>query len=223
LLSDAIKEDKVKEDVKHKQAFLAYLFFSNSNDKKHSRLKKTVANDHAKGDVEAFPSNCHAALTLTNDFKPLVIEGTALMATQGTAFAQKQKRAGTPATSTECSYNKEYFADKECHNCGKLEHPSKCCHQKKKGMAKKDSEDHKLVSRNKSAKTTKSLTKQVKTLKKSVSALQAHQDESNDDSSLYSVEGEAHFQYARAAIATSHPEVALTLKSHTARDLDLNL
>ena len=31
-LSDVIKEDKVKEDVK--QAFLAYLFFSNSNNNK---------------------------------------------------------------------------------------------------------------------------------------------------------------------------------------------
>ncbi len=37
-----------------------YLFFINSNDKKHSQLKKTVANDHAKGDGEAFPSSCHA-------------------------------------------------------------------------------------------------------------------------------------------------------------------
>ena len=64
-LSDAIKEAKVKEDVK--QAFLAYLFFSNSNNNKHSQLKKTVANDHAKGDIEAFPSSCHAAFMLMND------------------------------------------------------------------------------------------------------------------------------------------------------------
>jgi hypothetical protein len=41
LLSDSSKEAKVKEDVK--QEFLAYLFFSNSNNKKHSQLKKTVA------------------------------------------------------------------------------------------------------------------------------------------------------------------------------------
>jgi hypothetical protein len=120
LLSDVIKEEKVKEDIK--QAFLAFLFFSNSNDKKHSRLKKTVTNDHAKGDVEAFPSSCYAALTLMNDFKPLVIKETAPMAAQGTAFAQKQKGARTLATGTKCNYNnnKEYFADKECHNCGKL-------------------------------------------------------------------------------------------------------
>jgi hypothetical protein len=47
LLLDTVKEAKVKEDVK--QFFLAYLFFINSNNKKHSQLKKTVANDHVKG------------------------------------------------------------------------------------------------------------------------------------------------------------------------------
>ena len=94
-------------------------------------------------------------------------------------------------------------------------------YSEEKGKAKKDSEDDKSVSSNKSAKTIKSLTKQVKTLKKSVSALQAHQENSNDKSSLSSVEGDTHFQYVCAAIATSHPEVALALKSHKARDLDL--
>ncbi len=131
LLSDTVKEDKVKDDVK--QAFLAYLFFINSNDKKHSQLKKTVANDHAKGDGEAFPSSCHAALTLMNDFKPLVIKATAPAASQGTAFAQKQQKGdGTLGGGIECSYNKEYFADKECHNCGKKGHPARCCSQKKR-------------------------------------------------------------------------------------------
>jgi hypothetical protein len=90
LLSDTVKEDKVKDDVK--QAFLAYLFFINSNDKKRSQLKKTAAYDHAKGDGEAFPSSCHAALTLMNDFKPLVVEATAPVASQGTAFSQKQQK-----------------------------------------------------------------------------------------------------------------------------------
>ena len=45
-LSDSIKEGKVKEDVK--QAFLVYLFFINGNSKKHSQLKKTVANNMQK-------------------------------------------------------------------------------------------------------------------------------------------------------------------------------
>jgi len=95
-LADAMKESKVKDNVK--QAFLAYLFFINSNDKKHSQLKKTVANNHAKGDIEAYPSSFHASLTLMNDFKPLVIEGTAPVAAQGTAFAQKKQGPGTGRT-----------------------------------------------------------------------------------------------------------------------------
>jgi hypothetical protein len=71
------------------------------------------------------------------------------------------------------------------------------------------------------SKSIKSLTKQIKTLKKSVSALQAHQEDSNDDSSLSSVEGDAHFQYACAAIGSSYPRIAMALKSYKARDLDL--
>ncbi len=110
-----------------------------------------MANDHAKGDAKAYPSSCHAALTLMNSFKPLVIKGAAPVAAQGTAFAQKQKQkvAGTPAT--ECNYNKEYFAVKECHNFGKKGHPARCG-TNKKAKAKKDSEDDKSVLRSKSIK-----------------------------------------------------------------------
>jgi hypothetical protein len=215
LLLDTVKEAKVKEDVK--QAFLAYLFFINSNKKKHSQLKKTRANDHTRGNTEAYPSSCHAALTMMNNFKPLVIKGAAPVAAQGTAFDQKQKQkvAGTPAT--ECNYNKEYFADKECHNCGKKGHSARCC-ANKKCKAKKDSEDNKSVS---SLKSIKSLTKQIKTLKKLVSVQQAHQENSDDNSSLSSEDGDAHFQYACAAIEATNPKVAMALKSHKARDLDL--
>ncbi len=46
-----MKEAKVKKDGK--QAFLVYLFFINSKDKKNSQLEKIVANNHAKGNVEA--------------------------------------------------------------------------------------------------------------------------------------------------------------------------
>jgi hypothetical protein len=98
LLLDTVKEAKVKEDVK--QAFFVYFFFIDSNDKKHSQLKKTMSNNHANDNSEAYPSSCHAALTLVNNFKPLVIKDAAPVAAQGTTFAQKQKQkvAGTPAT-----------------------------------------------------------------------------------------------------------------------------
>jgi hypothetical protein len=58
-------------------------------------------------------------------------------------------------------------------------------------------------------------------LKKLVSALQAHQEDSDADSSFFSKEGDTHFQYACAAIATTHPQVAMAFKSHKAQDLDL--
>jgi hypothetical protein len=140
-----------------------------------------VANYHAKGNAEAYPSSCHA-VTLMNNFKPLVIKGAAPVAAQGTAFAQKQKQkvAGTPAT--ECNYNKEYFANKECHHCDKKGHPVRCC-TNKKGKAKKDLEDDKSVS---SVKSIKLLNKKIKTLKKPVSVLQAHQEDSGDSANLSS-------------------------------------
>ncbi len=112
--------------------------------------------------------------------------------------------------------NKEYFANKECHNCGKKGHPARL--YQKKNKAKKDSEDDKSVS---SSKLIKSLTKQIKTLKKLVSALQTHQEDSYNDSSLSSEDGDAHFQYACAAIEATYPKVAMALKSYKARDLDL--
>ena len=89
---DTVKEANVKEDVK--QAFLAYLFFINSNDKKHSHLKKTVVNDHAKGDAKAYPSSCHAALTLMNDFKPLVIESATLGSSPGYSICPEAEAKG---------------------------------------------------------------------------------------------------------------------------------
>ncbi len=77
------------------------------------------------------------------------------------------------------------------------------------------------MSSSKSNKTIKSLAKQVKTLKKLVSTLQAHNKDSEDNSSISSEEGDAHFQYACAAIASTNSNVAMALKSPKAWDLDL--
>ncbi len=51
--------------------------------------------------------------------------------------------------------------------------------------------------------------------------LQAHQEDSNNNSSLFSEDGDVHFQYACAAIKATNPKVAMALKSHKARGLDL--
>jgi hypothetical protein len=113
--------------------------------------------------------------------------------------------------------NKEYFANRECHNCGKKGYPERCC-TNKKGKVKKDSEDNKSLS---SSKLIKSLTKQVKTLKKLVTMLKAHKEDINNDCSLSSEDGDAHFQYACAAVEATNQKLAMVHKSHKSQDLDL--
>jgi hypothetical protein len=54
-----------------------------------------------------------------------------------------------------------------------------------------------------------------------VGVLQAHNKDSKDDSSISSEEGDVHFQYACATIASTNLNVAMALKSPKAWDLDL--
>jgi hypothetical protein len=154
---------------------------------------------------------------MMNDFKPLVIKGAGQVVALDKAFAQKQKQKVARTPATECNYNKEYFANKECHSCGKKWHPARCC-TNKKGKAKKECKDDKSVS---DSKLIESLTKKGKTLKKLVSVLQAHQADSKNNSSLSNEDEEAHFQYECVAIKTTNPKVAMALKSNKAQNLDL--
>ncbi len=78
-------EQKNVRDVVE-QEYLAYLFINNSNEKLHSQLKKDLANDYSKGNMEAYPSDIHKALTLMNEYKPSKLDVPPLPA-QGTAFA----------------------------------------------------------------------------------------------------------------------------------------
>jgi hypothetical protein len=68
------------------QEYQAYLFINNSNQKLHSQLKKDMANNYTKGNMEVYPSDIHKALTLMNEYKPLKLD-VAPVPTQGTAFA----------------------------------------------------------------------------------------------------------------------------------------
>ncbi len=78
------KQKNVRDVVE--QEYLAYLFINNSNQKLRSQLKKDVANDYLKGNMEAYPSDSHKALTLMNEYKPLKLDAAPVPA-QGTAFA----------------------------------------------------------------------------------------------------------------------------------------
>ncbi len=77
------KQKNIREVVE--QEYLAYLFINNSNQKLRSQLKKDAANNYLNGNMEAYPSDIHKALTLMNKYKPLKLD-VAPMATQGTPF-----------------------------------------------------------------------------------------------------------------------------------------
>ncbi len=62
------KQKNVRDAVE--QEYLACLFINNSNQKLHSQLKKDVANDYLKGNMEVYPSDIHKALTLMHEYKP---------------------------------------------------------------------------------------------------------------------------------------------------------
>ncbi len=61
-----------------KQEYLAYLFINNSNAKIHSQLKKDLANNYSKGNMDAYPKDIHKALTLMNEYKPLKLDAPRL-------------------------------------------------------------------------------------------------------------------------------------------------
>jgi hypothetical protein len=80
---------RIREHVE--QEYLAYLFLNNSSAKLHTQLKKDVANEYSKGNIDAYPTDIHKALTLMNEYKPLKLDVPAVTA-QGTAFATKGKQ-----------------------------------------------------------------------------------------------------------------------------------
>ncbi len=74
-----------------KQEYLAYLFINYSNAKLHSQLKKDVASNYSKGNMDAYPNDIHKALTLMNKYKPLKLDAQVIPA-QGTAFVTGGQR-----------------------------------------------------------------------------------------------------------------------------------
>jgi hypothetical protein len=63
------EQKNVRDIMEHE--YLAYLFINNSNQKLHSQLKKDMANDYSKRNMQAHPSDIHKALTLMNEYDDL--------------------------------------------------------------------------------------------------------------------------------------------------------
>ncbi len=212
------KQNNVREVVE--QEYLGYLFINNSNQKLHSQLKKDIANNYSKGNMEAYPSDIHKTLTLMNEYKPLKLN-VALVSTQGTAFASTScKGKGKKASSRT-----KYISNSDWKTMSS-EAQTKVINACKK--AAEDDDNEKSSASAKSAKMIKSISKTMKSLKKdncmlkkSVSALQKCKEYDEDDLSVPSTEGWSHFQKAIEFLEESYPKIALALKS--SKSLYLNL
>ncbi len=70
----------------------------------HSQLKKNVANDYSKENIDAYPNDIYKALTLMNEYKPLKLD-TPVIPAQEIAFvanSQGDKKKGKGKTTTKC-------------------------------------------------------------------------------------------------------------------------
>ncbi len=150
------KQKNVRDVVE--QEYLAYLFINNSNQKLHSQLKKDVANDNSKGNMEAYPFDIHKALTLMNEYKPLKLD-VAPVPAQGTAFATTSCKGKGKKASGKTKYisNSNWKAMSP-------EAQTKVINACKK--AAEDDDNEKSSARAKSEKTMKSISKAMKPLEK---------------------------------------------------------
>jgi hypothetical protein len=202
------------------EEYQAYLFINSSNQKLHSQLKKIVTKNYLKGNMEAYPSDIHKALTLMNECKPLKLDA-APMPAQGMAFA---------TTSHKGKGKKAFGGTKYISNFNwktmSPEAQTKVINICKE--AAEDDDDDKYSASAKSAKMMKSISKTMKSLekdngrlKKSVSALQKCKEDDDNDLSISSAEGSSHFQKATKFLEESYPKIAPALKLSKSLNLDL--
>jgi hypothetical protein len=187
----------------------------------HSQLKKDVANNYLKENIEAYPSDIHKALPLMNEYKPLKLD-VAPVPAQGMAFATTSCKGKGKKASGRAKYisNSNWKAMTP-------EAQTKVIKAHKKAAEEVD--DEKFSASAKSAKMKKSISKTMKSLekynhrlKKSVCALQKCKEDADDnDLSISSAEGLSHFQKVIEFLKESYPKIALALKLSKSLDLDL--
>jgi hypothetical protein len=206
---------RIREQVK--QEYLAYLFLHNSSAKLHTQLKKDVANDYSKGNIDAYPTDIRKALTLMNEDKPLKLDGPAVTA-QGTAFATKGKQGQKKGGDKSPKHN-DYIKALDWNKMTP-EAKTKIIEARKKQSKASDDDDKSVASVKSLTKTVTSLEKSNRKLKKLVSALQKCEEDDDTDSSLSS-EGTNHFQKGVEMLQKCNPKIVLALKTKKSNDLDL--
>jgi uncharacterized protein YodC (DUF2158 family) len=181
----AAEQLAVREDAEER--YISYAFLRQSGTQ-HGNLKVDLQNDFTTGD-NRYPKNRQQTLHLLDKYSKTIVPKTTQ--SEGTSFAQKGGRGNgnkgnaSKGNATKKPFDKEFWKDKECYNCGGKGHPSSHC-------PKDDAEDD-----NKSqAKSVKKLTKEMKSIKKAFTQLQKTKEEDSDISDSDESEQASHFQFA---------------------------
>ena len=206
--TDAEKE-KVQEDSEER--YLSYVFMRQSGSQ-HAKLKVDLQNDFTVGE-DRYPKNRQQTLHLLDKYsKTAVVPKQTL--TEGASFAQGSGNGGGRGgggDGTKKPFDKEWWKNKECYNCGNKGHPANACpeneKEKEKGKGKGKADDDKSVA---TTASVKKLEKELKAMKKSFKTVHTQlQDLREDESDISDSDTESatsHFQFEHDAFQFAQVE-----------------
>ena len=197
-------DENEKADVveKSEERYLTYLFITHSSSV-NDRLKNSLRDDYAKGQ-DNYPKTMQEALHLLEKFTKTT--PTLQVGSEGRTFAQQ----GQATPTRGGGYDRSYWKDKTCNNCGAAGHPSWACTSPKPGkdkkkdkkQPKKDKGDDASKSSSRSKSSSKNIKKLTKTFATLSDKLEQLVEQSEDESDLTDSSGEG------TSFFTFHTELA---------------
>jgi hypothetical protein len=178
----AEQKQAVREDTEER--YISYAFLHQSG-AQHGNLKVDLRNDFTTGS-NRYPKTHQQTLHLLDKYsKTVVVPKTT--SSEGSSFAQKGGRGGRGRKGQPTiTFDKEYWKDKTCFNCGEKGHPSSSC---TKAAVANDDDSASI------AQSVKKLAKDTKNLKKAFTQLQKTTERDLDLSGSESEEEDSHFQF----------------------------
>jgi Reverse transcriptase (RNA-dependent DNA polymerase) len=200
---DPDEKEEVREDAKER--YLAYIFLRQSGTQ-HEQLKRDLSNDFTKAAdaatrAKVYPKTRDEVYGYLQRYSKTVPRLPT--PSEGGSFVQKGGKGGKEEKDEKDVYDKKYWKDKTCHQCGKKGHPKYAC--------KKDADEDKSVSskatkasaksKKEALATVKEVNKYLKKQRKTFATLEARlEEEANSDITESDDEEaeqeQAHFQFA---------------------------
>jgi hypothetical protein len=119
----AEQKQAVSEDAE--ESYISYTFLHQSG-AQHGNLKVDLRNDFTTGS-NRYPKTHQQTLHLLDKYSKTVVVPE-MTPSEGSSFTQKGGRGGRGGKGqASITFDKEYWKDKTCFNCGEKGHPSSSC------------------------------------------------------------------------------------------------